>query len=338
MATAEWTIPGLLELAGGYWSSCALHCAVKFDIFSSLDGAAMTAPDVARLCSTDVRATGMLLDALASLGLLEKENLTYRSTPFAEASLSKRSPGYLGHIIMHHHHLMEGWSRLDEAVSAGGPIMKSVSRGTDDTVRESFLMGMFNLASLLAPRVAQTVSLSGRRTLLDLGGGPGTYAIHFCLANPQLRATVYDLPTTRKFAEKTIDRFGLADRISFTSGDYHADPLPTGFDTAWLSHILHSDPAGACTALLSATVAALNSGGILMVQEFIMNDDKSGPPFPALFSLNMLLGTDAGQSYSECELISMMKAAGLTGVTRLAIDLPNGAGVLMGCKPDTPAV
>lgn len=333
MASTEWNIPALLQLSGGSWGTCALHAAVQLDIFTALEDSQRTAAEVAELRGLNPRATGMLLDALAALALLEKDDDNYVATSFSATHLSKTSPGYLGHIIMHHHHLMAGWSRLDEAVRSGGPIRDRVAHGDDEIVRESFLMGMFNLASQLAPRIARNLELAGCARLLDLGGGPGTYAIHFCLAHPELSAVVYDLPTTRSFAEGTIARFNLSDRIGFTAGDYHIDPLPSGFDAAWLSHVLHADGPQACADLLSKAVAALNPGGCLMVQEFILNDAKDGPQFPALFSLNMLLGTETGQSYSESELIAMFKDAGLTDVRRLALDLPNGAGVIIGRKP-----
>jgi hypothetical protein len=141
---------------------------------------------------------------------------------------------------------------------------------------------------------------------------------------------VYDLPSTRSFAEETIRRHDLSCRISFTAGDYHQDPVPDGFDVAWLSHILHADGAEGCRTILQKAVAALKPGGRLLVQEFILNDAKDGPPFPALFSLNMLLGTSSGQSYAEGELRSMMRQAGLTDIRRLPLDLPNGAGVMEG--------
>jgi hypothetical protein len=332
MATTEWTIPDLLQLSGGYWSTCALHAGVRLDIFSVLDDIPRTAAEVAQLRNSDPRGTAMLLDALTSLDLLEKRDDTYLATPFAAVHLSRTSPAYTGHIIMHHHHLMAGWARLYEAVQTGGPVRERVALGSDETVRESFLMGMFNLASLLAPRIAQTIDLSGCSRLLDLGGGPGTYAIHFCLANPGLSAVVYDLPTTQSFADGTIARFDLSHRIAFTAGDYQVDPVPTGFDAAWLSHILHADGPEACAALLRKAVAALNPDGRLMVQEFILDDAKDGPPFPALFSLNMLLGTDSGRSYSEGELAAMLREAGLSDVHRLALELPNGAGVISGRK------
>jgi SAM-dependent methyltransferase len=333
MSTTKWTVPDLLQLSGGYWATCALHSAVKLDLFSDLDRSVRTAEEVAQLRNSDPRGTAMLLDALTSLGFLEKRGMTYTSTPFSSEFLSRTSERYMGHIIMHHHHLMSGWAHLHESVQSGGPIRERVSHGDDESVRESFLMGMFNLASLLAPRIAQAVDLSGYRRLLDLGGGPGTYAIHFCFANPEMTAVVYDLPTTRSFAENTVARFDLSGRIAFSPGDYHADPVPTGFDAAWLSHILHADGPVACAALLRKTVQALEPGGVLLVQEFILDDAKDGPQFPALFSLNMLLGTDAGQSYSQGELAEMLKEAGLTDVHRITLDLPNGAGVMTGRKP-----
>lgn len=332
MPTTEWTIPDLLQLSGGYWGACALHAGVKLDFFSELDAEARTANEIAQLRGTEPRATGMLLDALTALGLLDKRDRTYRATPFASLHLSKASPAYQGHILMHHHHLMSGWTRLHEAVKSGAAVRERVSHGDDESVRESFLMGMFNLASQLAPRIAQAIDLSGCRALLDLGGGPGTYAIHFCLSNPDLSAVVYDLTTTRKFAESTISRFNLSDRIAFASGDYHADPLPGGFDVAWLSHVLHADGPSACAGLLCKAALALDPGGIMLVQEFILSDAKDGPPFPALFSLNMLLGTDGGQSYSQFELTAMMTEAGLSDVSRIEMDLPNGAGIMIGRK------
>jgi hypothetical protein len=328
----DWTVPQLLQFTGSYWGVCALHTGVKLDVFSSLAEEALGSDDVALRCGADPRATGMLLDALSALGLLVKSNGVYALTGFAATNLVHSSPGYLGHIIMHHHHLMSSWAKLPDAVKSGRPVRDSVSHEDDEEMRASFLMGMFNLASQLAPAVAAKVDLTGRCRLLDLGGGPGTYAIHFCLRNPALVATVFDLSTTRSFAEGCIDRFGLSGRINFSAGDFDEDDPPSGFDAVWLSHVLHSEDESHCMALLHKAVAALEPGGLLMVQDFIMNDAKDGPLFPALFSLNMLAVTPHGRSYSRGELIEMMISAGVGEVRQLEVDLPNGAGILAGIK------
>lgn len=335
MGTIDWNIPALLQLSGGYWSSCALHAGVRLELFTHLAQGELSAAETAGFCHTDPRGTEMLLDALASLGLLDKAGDRYSLTPFSRENLVKESPSYLGHIIMHHHHLMAGWSRLHEAVSSGIPVGRSLSAADDASVRESFLMGMFNLASQLAPRIAGAIDLSGRHRLLDLGGGPGTYAVHFCLRNPELSAVIYDLPTTRSFASGVVQRYDLSPRVEFIPGDYHADQLPAGFDVAWLSHVLHSDGPEKCALLLTKAVASLEEDGMLLVQEFILDDTKDGPQFPALFALNMLLVTEKGRSYSCAELTGMMAAAGLSDIRRLPLELPNGAGIMAGRKKST---
>jgi len=326
------TLPELLQLSGSYWSTCTLHAGVKLDVFTHLSGAPLTVPQLARIIAADERGLDMLLHALAAMDLLHKEGASFRATPFSADYLSKTSANYMGHIIMHHHHLVEGWSRLDEAVKNGAPVRRRSSHEVGDEERESFLMGMFNLASHLAPRVASKVDLGGRRRLLDLAGGPGTYAIHFCNHNPDLTAVIFDLPTTRPFAEQTVDRFGLSGRIAFSSGDITSDDIGTGYDVVWVSHLLHSEGDKASAAIVAKAAAALTAGGLLLIQEFILDDSRAAPLHPALFSLNMLVGTPAGKAYSQGELHDMMKNAGLKAIRRLEIDLPNGAGIMAGTR------
>lgn len=320
----------LLQLSGGYWATCALHSAVKLDIFTLMADNPATAADISRLSGSDQRGMTILLNALSAMGLLNKSDDTYCLTPFSSEYLSKSSDKYLGHIIMHHHHLMFSWSRLDEAVKSGEPVRMNSSRTDDETTRESFLMGMFNLASLAAPLVVPTIDLSGRRSLLDLGGGPGTYAIHFCLHNPELKAVIYDLPTTQRFAEETIQRFSLSDRISFSAGDIIADDIGNGYDVVWISQLLHSEGPDGAAIMLKKAVQSLQPGGLVIVQEFILDDNHAAPPFPALFSLNMLLGTQEGQSYTQGELNGMMAQAGVRNISRHPLELPNGAGIMIG--------
>lgn len=333
MKDKEWNIADLLQLSGGYWGACALHAGVKLDVFTPLAEGPLSASELADLLRSDRRGLNMLLNALSAMDLLEKKEERYSATVFSAKYLAKGSQYYMGYIIQHHHHLMESWSHLDEGVKTGQPIRQRDSHVNNETARESFEMGMFNLAMQIAPRIVADIDLKGRRRLLDLGGGPGTYAIHFCMQNPQLEAVVYDLPTTRRFAEQTIDRFNLADRIVFEDGDFISQEVKRRFDVAWLSHILHGEGPEGCAVVLSKAVAALEPGGVLMVQEFILEDTGDKPLFPALFSLNMLLGTQTGQAYTQGELISMISSAGLVDVRRIPLELPNGAGVIAGRVP-----
>jgi len=334
METTNWNPAELLKLSGSYWTTCTLHAGVKLDIFTHLTDGPCTSTELSRKLELEDRSLTMLLDALVAMQLLEKLGDGYVVTESISPFLDRKSPGYLGHIIMHHHHLVEGWSRLDEAVRSGAPVRSRVSHEPTEDERASFLLGMFNLAMLIAPKVASHIDLSGRRRLLDFGGGPGTYAIHFCQKNPQLNATIVDLQTTQPFAEVTLKSFSMSERIDFVAGDFHDGPLPSGFDVAWLSHVLHGEGPKNCSNMLSNAVSALEQAGVLFIQEFILDEDRTAPLFPTLFSLNMLLGTPEGQSYSEPEIVEMMRQAGLSRIERLRIDLPNGAGIICGHKDD----
>jgi SAM-dependent methyltransferase len=328
----EWNVGRLLDMSSGYWRGCAVQAAVRLKVFSALQEDGAEAAQVARAIGGDVRATGLLLDALAALGLVAKTAGRYANTPFSAQHLVVGRPGYMGHIIMHHHNILDGWAQLDQAVLTGKKVNRR-SYGVEFE-RESFLMGMFNLAMGLAPQMAAQFQLAGRRRLLDLGGGPGTYAIHFCQANPGLSAVILDRPTTEPFARETVARFGLTGRIDFIGGDFTVDPFGGGpYDVAWLSHILHSNSEADCQQCLEKTAAVLEPGGLILIHEFILNDAKDGPEFPALFALNMLLGTEGGRSYSRAEIAGMLTAAGFTDIAHHECRTANDSSVISGRKP-----
>ena len=326
MTDHTWNPGQLLELSGYYWKTCTLHAAVKLDVFTCLGEEQLSAEKVAKRLNASPRGVERLLNALVAMKLLIKTDDKYANSSSAGEFLSKNSPKYIGNIIMHHHHLVESWSQLDQAVQSGRPIRKR-SSFDDEKRRESFLMGMFNMAMNIAPMLIPGIDISSRRHLLDLGGGPGTYAIHFCRHNPRLTATVFDMPTTRPFAEKTIARFELSERINFVGGNYLQDDIEGRFDAAWLSHILHGESPEGCKTIIEKAIATLEPGGIIIIHDFILNNSMDGPLFPALFSLNMLLGTD-GQAYSERQLMDMLADAGAKEIQRLAVQTPNDSGII----------
>ena len=331
MTSRQWNPGDLLEISGFYWKTAVLHAAVKMDVLTTIGDGQLAASEICRQLNAVPRGMERLLDALVAMELLVKIDGIYANSPSGQTFLSKDSAQYIGHIIMHHHHLVESWSKLDQAVQSGTPI-RSRSSFSKEEWRESFLLGMFNMAMGLAPKLVPQIDLSTRKHLLDLGGGPGTYAIHFCLNNPGLHAAVYDLPTTRPFAEKIIKQFNLSDRINFSDGNYLTDPIEGHYDVAWLSHILHGEGPEECRLIIQKAVDALDPQGMIIIHEFILNNRMDGPLFPALFSLNMLLGTESGQSYSEQQLTDMLLTAGIKNIRRIPLKSPNDSGLLVGDK------
>jgi SAM-dependent methyltransferase len=325
----EWTVGELLGTSNAYWRGCTLQAGVRLEIFSVIHDQQLSLERVTSLVGADLRGTEYLLNALCAMGLLLKKGGLYSNTPETRTLLCKDSSAYIGYIILHHHHILDGWAQLDTAVMTGKPVSK---RSYGEAIeRESFLMGMFNLAMGTAPSIAGRIDLSQHRRLLDLGGGPGTFAIHFCLVNPKLEAVIYDRPTTRSFAVETVEKFGLQERIEFAGGDITTDSIPCGpYDVAWLSHILHSNGPESCQKIIGKTVAAMKPGGMILIHEFILDNSKDGPEFPALFSLNMLVNNPAGRSYSEEELTEMLRKSGVHSIKRHSFKGPTDSSVLYG--------
>ena len=319
----------LMRIAGAYWPSFALHAGVRLDLFTLLGEEGLTGEEMARRLGGDERGVTTLLNALTAMGLLIKSDGVFTNGPHSNKFLTRNSPDYAGYMILHQYHLVESWRRLDEAVLTGKPIRaRAAIRGDEE--REAFLMGMFNVAMGLAPGVVREIDLVGRRHLLDMGGGPGTWAIHFCLANPGLKATILDLPETRPFAEKTVERFGLGDRVLFQAGDYLKDDIPGRYDVAWLSQILHGEGPDACLSIIRKATNALVPGSLILVHDFILDNDMAGPLQPALFSLNMLTGTECGRSYSEEQIMDMLREAGVRDLRRLTFRYPPEIGIIAG--------
>ncbi|MDI6688382.1 MAG: methyltransferase [Desulfobacterales bacterium] len=329
MEKQEWNQGRLLQLSGQYWETCTLHAAVKLDVFTAIGETQLSGEDIAQKLNVSKEGACRLFNALTAMNLLNKKDNRFSNTLAGKTFLSKDSPKYIGHIITHHHHLVDSWSKLDQAVSSGEPVRARMSH-TSPEWRESFLMGMFNLAMNLAPVMVDEINLSGRRHLLDLGGGPGTYAIHFCMKNSGLKATVFDLSTTRPFAKKTIEKFGLTDRIDFMDGNYVEEDIEGIYDVAWLSHILHGEGQKDCQRIIEKTVSVLEPGGMIIIHDFILNDTMDDPLFPALFSLNMLLGTPVGRSYSERQITDMLSRANVKEIQRLPFRGPNDSGIISG--------
>ena len=308
--TTHWHPGELLGTSSAYWRGCTLQAAVRLNVFTGFSDRPLSGKELAARLGSSERATILLLDALAAMGLLIKEGEHYSNNSVAQRFLVESSADYMGHIILHHHHLLDGWAQLERVIKTG----KSPERRTygQDVERRSFIMGMFNLAMQIAPQLSLQIDLKERKRLLDLGGGPGTYAIHFCKANPGLNAVIFDRPTTESFAQETVSQFDLDDRIAFLPGDFTSDPITGGpYDVAWLSHVLHSNPIDECYRIVKKCVEAMEPGGLILIHDFILDNNKDGPEFPALFSLNMLLAGNGGRSYSQEEIIDMLSSAGV---------------------------
>ncbi len=304
----------LMRTARGFWPARAILTAVETGLFEALRKGRAGAAAVAKRAGTEPRATGLLLDALAGLGVLAKSGAGY-SVPTHLRPLLTDGPGSALGMLRHHARLWETWGRLTEAVRRGRPARSRPGfLGGPESARD-FTLAMRDGARLLAPRVAEEVDLRGRSLLLDLGGGPGVYAAAFVRRYPDLRALIVDLPDVVAVGRVLLAQEpDVAERIGLFSADLMRDALPKGADAAFLSHVIHSMDEKQVEALFRRVAKALPAGGLFVVRDFFLEGDRVHPPPASLFALNMLVGTDGGRTYTHAETAARLVAAGFTAV------------------------
>jgi 2-polyprenyl-3-methyl-5-hydroxy-6-metoxy-1,4-benzoquinol methylase len=297
-------LAGLRKLYLGFVSSMVILTANQLGIFEGLKKAS-SAADISGKLKIDLRAAEILLDALAGLGLVSKNRIgRYRNAPVSNKYLVKGSRLYQGDIVRHAYTMWQNFSALDEVVRTGRP----ARRGFD---HEAFIMGMHNLTVLRTDSLIKAIGLRNVNSMLDLGGGPGTNAI--AMAKKGVKTTIFDLPETIKIAKKVARTEGVKG-IRFIAGDFHVDSIGSGYDLILLSQILHAYSAEENMELLRNCKTAVNPSGRVVVQEFPINEKRTSPPHSALFSVNMLVGTEKGRCYTPKEIKRWLSETGFKNI------------------------
>jgi 2-polyprenyl-3-methyl-5-hydroxy-6-metoxy-1,4-benzoquinol methylase len=330
MRDNSWGFVRVNALANGYWASCALHAAVRTGLSGELAKGPRTTDDLAQGLELDSRAVGMLLTVFTTLGLLNKDGEVYSMVPEAAPFFLPGGPKDMSHIIMHNALMVETWAKLHNSMQSGNPVNPGF------TPKESlhFYKGMRDISRQQAGGLAARLGLKSGQSLLDLGGGPGIYGYTFAQETSGLRVTVFDLPDSLPSFEEEAQGRDLSIPVTRINGDYTIDHIGGPYDVIWISHILHGEGPDAAGALLKKAAAALNPGGALWIQEFVVDPEGKGHPFAALFALNMLLNTEKGQAYSFKELSDLMTAAGLENIQAVGPTAPGApASLIKGEKP-----
>jgi SAM-dependent methyltransferase len=298
-----------------FWTSRVILTGAELDVFTRLDGESLTAEQVAKRIGGNPRATDRLLDALAALGLLEKQKDLFSLTPKGKL-LSSRHPETMLPAVLHYSGLWQSWGQLTSVVREGRPA-KRAGTGMDEEQRKAFIGAMDVLGRDLSVSIADAFDATRFRRLLDIGGGSGTYTIAFLRKYPQLQGVLFDLPPVIAIARERLGVEGLSDRMSLLPGDYNRDPFPSGCDLALLSAVIHQNSAAQNLDLFTKVCRALDPGGTLLIRDFIMDHSRTGPVKGTLFALNMLVNTPGGDTYTFAEVKGSLEKAGFVDVTIL---------------------
>lgn len=312
----------VLDLIEAFRRSKVMFAAVELGVFDALEEKPRSAEELAAKLKTNTDTTGRLLDACRGLGLLTLSDGRFANTPAASIYLCRNSPHRISSYIRYSNDMLwKLWANLEDAVRDGthrwkqtygtdGPIFAELFR-SEQSKRE-FLMGMHGFGMICSPRVVAAFDLGRFQRLVDLGGATGHLAIAACERYPSLRATVFDLPEAIGLAKEIIGVSTVADRVDTAAGDFFNDPLPKG-DLYALGRILHDWTEEKMLRLLSRIYDHLPLGGGLLIMETLLDDDRGGPTWAHMQSLNMLVCTE-GKERTLPEYSALLNQVGFCDV------------------------
>ncbi|MBD3314682.1 MAG: methyltransferase domain-containing protein [Chitinivibrionales bacterium] len=302
----------IIDLANAYFNSCVLFASCDLGVYDFLAAhPSVTAGEVAKGLQLDSRAIRRLLDACAALGLVRKSSDTYELTEESATFLVKGSPGDLSAALRYNRDVYQAWGRLPEHIRTGKPVERpELHLGESHDRTRTFVSAMHGRALALGRVVVPQLDLAGRRRVLDIGGGPGTFSVLITQANPAVSCTVVDLPEIVAIAAELIEEQGASERVSTLPGDYHVVPFPEGNDVAVCFGMLHQETPESIQDILSRANKALLPGGVVYIMDMMTDATRTAPAFSTLFSLNMSLTTDNGWVFSDEDLGRWLIRAG----------------------------
>ena len=310
----------LLDTVRAFQPACVITAAAELDLFTVLEARPLSGPAVAVRIEADPHATAVLLDALVSLGLLEKQDACYRVEPGVAGLLSENAPTSVLAGVRHLSNCLRHWSQLARVVQTGQPAECAPSIRGAAADGAAFIGAMDNFTASAAPRVVARLAPLRFSRLLDVGGASGTWTVAFLRTEPHATAVLFDLPDVIPLARERLAAAGLADRVTLVAGDYNADELPVGADFAWLSAIAHQNSREQNRSLYARIHAALTPGGTLVIRDVVMAPSRTSPPAGALFAVNMLVNTEGGGTFTLSEYSEDLAAAGFGRIELLHKD------------------
>ncbi|MBI4397099.1 MAG: methyltransferase domain-containing protein [Elusimicrobia bacterium] len=320
----------LSRLLIGYRGIKTLLVACELDLFRCLGETDGSLPALAKRTGIKSHRLGVILDGLASLGLIRKSARRYRNTVFSRRWLHPESPSSLANTFRYQELLSPAYARLTETVRKGRPkqnLTDLLSQRPDFV--GPYIGGMADISKGPAKELARALDLSRARDFLDVGGGPGVYSLTFLSRAPALNCVIMDLPETLRHTRRYVDASPHQRRVALRAGDYHAASFGEDcFDLVLMSHITHDEGPEQNKRLIRKAFSALRSGGQIVIHDFMTAPDRIRPVFSALFSVHMMTFTRWGRTYSVSDYKAWLENAGFLVRRAVAIS-PKAASATM---------
>jgi ubiquinone/menaquinone biosynthesis C-methylase UbiE len=303
------------ELANSFRESRTLLSAFELKIFTVLNKHMMTSEEVAQKINANQRSTDRLMNALCAMGILKKVHGKFYNTDLASKYLIEGKPEFMGGLY-HTKNLWDTWSNLTDSVIKGSSFISNQNKTEKDDWVKDFIGAMHYRGVNQGKILAMMIDLTNVKRMLDVGGGSAAFSMEIVKKNPAINAVVLDLPYVIPLTKKYVSESGLSDKFNFLEGDYLSKDFEGSYDLVLLSAIVHINSYEQNKMLIKKCGDALNQNGMIIISDFVMNEDRTHPTHGALFSLNMLVGTSNGDTYTEKEIREWFETAGLSKIER----------------------
>lgn len=332
--------PGpIMDIIMGFAASQTLFTATQLDLFTRLSDNPATIEEIAARLSAPYRSVEMLVVGCAALGLLVKRGDRYSTTLLSETYLVRDKPTYMGGFLYFSERRMyPGFAKLRAAIETNKPQTYDPDREDRMTIAlknpkaaRTGTLGMHGLTIAAGYALAEVLDFTPYHKILDLGGGSGALCIPIALKYPHIEAIIVDLPLVCQATEEVIAQYGVSNQVKTYPGDFFKGGFPEGADVVLLSQVLHDWSKDECLIILKNAIETLPKGGKIIVNEWLIKDDKTGPLAAAMLSLTMLIDTQGGANYTGAEISDMLKKVGFVNTAVQPLIGPNG--IVTASKP-----
>ena len=324
----------LMQLSTAYWDAQTLLTANRMRLFDQLSKGPMTAVAVASVLATAPRHTLLFLRACVALGLLVEMGNEFSNSDLSEQYLVAGKSTYLGDAFRYSDDLYQTWGQLEQSLREGVPPLRAESYLGDDADRtRHFVYGMHNRALGIGRALVALVDLTGRKRMLDVGGGPGTYSALLTARFKGLQSQVLELPGVVEIAREILASMDATGQVSMLPGNYDETPFPEGNDVVLISGVFHRENEATCRNLIARAAASLVPGGLLIISDVFTGAGGAESPFAALFGLNMMLTAPDGGVHAATSVVAWMEAAGLQATAIRQFPPPMPHRLVQGVKP-----
>ena len=331
----EVTPKRIMEFAWGYAPTLIIEAAIRHGVFDKLDLKPRTLEQLAAETGTSERGLKAILNVLVNLNLLDRDGNNYKLTPESSSFLVSSKPGYYGMFFAHiSDQLLPKWLELNEIVKTGKPAKKVNTQEEGAAFFAEFVESLFPISFPAASALGAHLGVAhatGRLNVLDIGAGSGVWGIALAKQSPHVHIRAVDWPQVLEVTKRVAAKHGVTERLTTAAGDFFEADFGAGHQIATIGHILHSEGAERSQRLLKKVFTALAPGGTIAIQEFVPNDQRTGPTQALIFAVNMLVNTDAGDTFTFEEMSSWLRAAGFVNPRQL--EVPSVSPLILANRP-----